>query len=74
MLSCFTVEPIDFECIGTSANISLLTPFWATKFIDVNNVFVNQGCAGTPDADGMWYRFECDGDVSVSCPYVLVLI
>jgi len=60
------LEPIDFECIGTSANISLLTPFWATKFIDVNNVFVNQGCAGTPDADGMWYRFECDGDVSVN--------
>lgn len=62
------VEPIEFECLGTQANISLLTPYWTRKFINVRNVFVNQGCSGTKDND--WHRYTCDGIVTANTTHL----
>ena len=59
-----TVKPITFNCTGTQAEIALLTPYWAGKWISVKNVFVNQGCSG--ETDGDWHRYSCDGTVTVS--------
>ena len=60
----FLGEPIKFECLGTRASVSLHTKYWYDKFIDVKDVFVNDGCAG--DEDGDWYVFDCAGKVTVS--------
>jgi len=57
-------EPIKFECLGTRASVSLHTKYWYDKFIDVKDVFVNDGCAG--DEDGDWYVFDCAGKVTAN--------
>jgi len=63
------MEPIEFECQGSSANISLLTPYWAQKYINVRNVFVNQGCSGT--RVGIWHRYICNGTVTANGTHLI---
>jgi len=66
-LAC--MEPIEFDCEGSNANISLLTPYWDGKYINVKNVFVNQGCSGS--TDGMWHRYTCEGIVTANATHLI---